>query len=174
MRRVDTFMEAHTFSTITLHKSRGKINFAFSPGPRPVIRRECARKRATGPGLSYTCHFASPVPTSADITGGIKRLFALMNVVALGHGKIDLFRVMCLSNPPAIRSVASVLYVPRAVIPQYVIHNAHHKSQMSHDALCNYYHANISHDRIRSRYCLTLSIPSLRAQMQSLMHVSQA
>lgn len=89
-------MEAHTFSTIALHKSRIKSISRFPRGPCSVIRRECARKRATEPGLSYTCH--SALPTSADITGGIKRLFALMNVVALGHGKIDLFCVMCLSN----------------------------------------------------------------------------
>lgn len=102
MRGVDTdpFMEAHTFSTITLHKSRVKSISRFPRGPWPGIRaRVCAEARKPGRGLSYTCHFASPVPTSADITGGIKRLFALMNAVALGHGKIDLFRVMCLSNP---------------------------------------------------------------------------
>lgn len=118
-----TFMEAHTFSMIALHKSRVKSISRFPRGRGPLFEESVRGSARPGRRLSYTCHFASPVQTSADIAGDIKRLFALMNVVALGHGKIDLFRVMCLSNPPRhiIRSVATVLYVPHTVISQYII-----------------------------------------------------
>jgi len=81
-----------------------------------------------------------------------------MNVVALGHGKIDLFRVMCLSNPRHTFG-RHVLYVPHTVISQYIIHNARHKSQKSRNVLCNYYPTRTSRVIVfQPRYCLTLSV----------------
>lgn len=107
-------------------------------------------------------HSAGITPTSADISRRYKEaICADERVVALGHGKIDLFRVMCLSNPVVIRSTrlgSLCITQHTSDTRRYVIHNARHKSQMSHNALCNYYPTWTSRVIVfRLRYCLTIS-----------------
>lgn len=151
---MQTFMEAHTFSTIALHKSRIKSisrsprgRGCYSAGDVHGKRRNPARVKLHIHVQIYTVspfrHFAGITPTSADISRRYKEaICADERVVALGHGKIDLFRVMCLSNPVVIRStrLGSLCTTQHTSdTGRYIIHNAHHKSQVSHNALCNYY-----------------------------------
>lgn len=78
---IQTFMGAHTFSTIALHKSRLK-SISRSPRGR-VIRGNVHGKRRNPARVKLHIHVqiytisAGITPTSA---GDIKRLFALMNV----------------------------------------------------------------------------------------------